>query len=465
MPGFKFNRAPISVPKVSTKYRSIQTKIPVPDSIRILEDLDKYESRSMHGQMPVIWSRAEGCTVSDLWGNRWIDFTSTIFLANAGHSHPHIIEALQGMLGQKLLHTYSFPSAIRSRFLKRLIAITPASLEKAYLVSAGTEATECALKLMRMYGQTRHPKRSGVISFKESMYGRTMAAEMLQGNPDSTAWIGYMDPNIYHMTFPTPWTVTQPEICDWSQKFRTDIGELAESNVITENICGFILESYLGWGALFFPKVYMQELVSFARQHDILVTFDEIQGGFGRTGKLFAYEHYDVEPDLVCVGKGISSSLPLAGVIGRREILDLPEAGSMSSTHSANPLSCAAGLANLEVIEKENLVAESARKGELLHKKLNALQLRFPHRIRYVFGKGLLAAIITQDPMTGKPDALFASCVCERAEQKGLLLVHTGRESIKIGPPLTVPEEALLEGLEVLEEALGEVDEETKGRQ
>jgi 4-aminobutyrate aminotransferase-like enzyme len=190
------------------------------------------------------------------------------------------------------------------------------------------------------------------------------------------------------------------------------------------------------------------------------LAFDDIQGGFGRTGKLFAYQHYAVKPDLLCLGKAMSGSIPLSAVVGRRSIMDLPDIGSMSSTHSANPISCAAGLAMLEELEDRELVREAARKGKLLHKYLDGMKSRHTDRISYIFGNGLLAGIIFKDPGSGKPDGLFPSKVCERAMQKGLLLVHTGRESIKIGPPLVISDGALLEGLKVLEESIDEIAEE-----
>ena len=156
----------------------------------------------------------------------------------------------------------------------------------------------------------------------------------------------------------------------------------------------------------------------------------------------------------------MSGGLPLSAVMGRGEIMDLPETGSMSSTHSANPLSCRAALANIEEMESKDLTAESARKGEILHRHLNKLKDKYPECISYVFGRGLLAALIITDPATRKPDGLFASRICEKAMQKGLLLVHTGRESIKIGPPLTISDDAVEEGVEVLEESIMEIKEE-----
>lgn len=172
---------------------------------------------------------------------------------------------------------------------------------------------------------------------------------------------------------------------------------------------------------------------------------------------MFVHEHYGVEPDMVCLGKALSASLPMSAVAGRREILDLPDVGSMSSTHSANPLCCAAALANLEEIQAKKLIRESARKGKILHEELRRLQQKFPDYISYVLGEGLLAALLVVDPVTKKPATALATRICELAMQKGLLLVHTGRESIKIGPPLTISDKALCEGLAVLEEAVAEV--------
>ena len=457
MAGYNFARVPQKVPFVETRYRRIKTEIPVSESIAIFEDLERYESRSMHGQLPVVWDKAEDFQVFDKYGNCWLDFTSTIFVANSGHSNAKVINALKKQLEQKLLHTYTFAHEIRAKFLKKLIEITPLFCEKAFLLSAGTEAAECAIKLMRMYGQDISSSKIGIISFKGSMHGRTMGAEMLKGDPNSSDWIGYEDPNTYHLPFPYPWIIEDSYNYDWAEHFKRDIQTLKEKGLDYDNICGFMIESYQGWGAILYPKEYIQALVNFARKHNILVVFDEIQGGFGRTGKLFVYQHYDVEPDLICLGKALSGGLPLSAVIGSQKIMDLPEFGSMSSTHSANPLCCAAALANIEEIESKNLIEESARKGKILHSYLNKLKDKYPNYISYILGEGLLAGIIVINPETHKPDGLLASQICEKAMQKGLLLVHTGRESIKIGPPLTISDEALVEGLQVLDECFCEV--------
>ena len=461
---YPFSQVPVDVPSVATKYRIIKTAIPAPETLKVLLDLEKYESQSMHGQLPVVWDKAEDFQVYDACGNCWIDFTSTIFVANTGHANLQITSALQRAIDHKLLHTYTFAHETRALFLKKLIKITPDQYEKAFLLSAGTEATECAVKLMRMHGQTISPTKLGIVSFQGAMHGRTMGAEMLKGDPHQSAWIGYRDPNMDHLPFPCPWTVKDffDKKYDWAKRFHEDMNSLKAKGLSFDNIAGFIIESYLGWGAIFYPVEYIKALADFAKEHDCLITFDEIQGGFGRSGKLFAYQHYDIEPDLLCLGKALSGSLPLSAVIGSQKIMDLPEFGFMSSTHSANPLCCAAGLANLEAIESGNLVEESARKGEILHHWLNILKKKYSDRISYIFGQGLLAGIIFKHPQTGRPDDTFPSRVCEKAMQKGLLLVYTGRESIKIGPPLTIPEEALREGLDVFDEAIAETIRDTK---
>ena len=244
MSGWKFEMEPVDVPQVETKYRKIITKLPVPESLGVFDDLNKYEARAMHGQLPVVWDRAEGFQVFDAYGNCWIDFTSTIFVANAGHANPAIVAALDKVVNQKLLHTYTFAHEKRRRFLQKLIEITPPQFEKAFLLSAGTEATECAIKLMRLNGQLKDAKKIGIVSFKGAMHGRTMAAEMLKGNTDSSSWVGYHDPNIYHLPFPYPYPQKKPGF-DWAEQFHHDIKVLAQQGLDFNSLAGFIVESSL----------------------------------------------------------------------------------------------------------------------------------------------------------------------------------------------------------------------------
>ena len=214
-----------------------------------------------------------------------------------------------------------------------------------------------------------------------------------------------------------------------------------------------IFETFQGWGAIFYPPEFVQEAVRFAHDNGMLVIFDEMQAGFGRTGTLFGYMHYNVEPDLLCCGKGASSSVPLSFVIGKKEVMDLPEIGSMSSTHSANPIACAAGLSNLKALLEDGILDNVKHLELIFMNKLHKIKDKYPRHIKYVQGKGLVAALIFQDP-DNNPLADICNQVCEEALRRGLLLVHTGRESIKMGPPLTIPKEALSEGLEVLSDCI-----------
>ncbi len=452
MAGAVFSHIPIKVPKVSTKYRKIQTEVPVPESLPLLKKMYSLESRSMHGQLPIIWDKAENFQVFDPYGNIWIDFTSTIFVANAGHSNRRIIEALKSQLSKPLLHSYTYANKERIDYLDYLINNTPSYFEKAFLLSAGTEATETALKLMRLNGQKNNKNKCGIICLDGSYHGRTMGAQIMTGNNPAKDWIGHQDPNIYHLPYPYPWVegIKNPE-----NFFENSIESLLKEKSIDpqKDLCGFMLETFQGWGAVFFPENYIKRIKEFAKKNNMLIAFDEMQAGFGRTGKLFGYMHYDIEPDLLCIGKGASSSLPLAAVLGSSKVMDLPDIGSMSSTHSANPLACIAGHQNLISLLEDGLIKNSEKLGNIFHEKLELIRKKHTSHLRYIFGKGLLAALIFIDDK-GNPMSIVCDKICEMAMQRGLLLVHTGRESIKLAPPLSISEEGLVEGLDVLEKCI-----------
>ena len=442
-----FHLTPQDVAHIQTRHRSIQSPIPHPESLDILAGLAETEARSMHGQLPVVWDRAEGFQVHDPWGNTWIDFTSTIFVANAGHGNPRIIEAIRGALDKPLLHTYTFASRERTEYLKYLIAQTPPQFERAFLLSAGTEAVECALKLMRMNGQAAGKRRGGVIAFEGNWHGRTLGAQFLAGNEAQKAWIGYRDPDIHHLPFPYSWR--KDATSNSAAFFRTSLAALLEEKELDPalDLCGVMLETFQGWAAAFYPPAFVQAVEAFCREHGLLLAFDEMQAGFGRTGQLFGYEHYGVEPDLLCVGKGASSSLPMSAVLGPSRIMNLPARGSMSSTHSANPLCCAAAHANLAAILEDGMVENARTLGQVLHSRLRAMAKPFGGLVE---GRGLVAALIFPE----EGGTAVCDRVCERAMQQGLLLVHTGRESIKIAPPLCITRAGLEEGLQVLADCL-----------
>ena len=449
-----FNLSPLDVPPVTTKHRRICTQIPAPGTMELMRRIGNVESASAMTQLPVVWDRASGYQLFDPWGNIWIDFSSTIFVANCGHAHPHMVEKLQQCAG-KLLHAYTYPTQVRADFLEKLVAFVPEPLQKVSLFSTGSEASERAIKLARLYGLQFEPKKRVVVGWDGNYHGKTMGATMAGGYHEQKHWIGYLDPNMHQLPFPYPWVMERGNQSG-SEMLNTHLSSLEEKGVEANQIAAFIVESYQGWGGIFYPEDYIQALREWTRKHEILLIFDEIQSGFGRTGKLFAYEHYDVEADLVICGKGISGSLPLSAVLGRAELIDLDPA--YTSTHGGNPMCCAAGLANLEIFEAENLVAESARKGELVRNVLGNWQARFPKRVGRLCGSGLLWGVFIMDATKpGELDPVFCDRILERALQKGLFNIRTGRATIKLGPPLNIPDEALLEGLEVIAQSIEEL--------
>lgn len=454
MSNYKFSRIPISVPKVKTTNRVINTEIPAPGTDEKIKQLEKYESRSMQGQIPIIWDKAHDFNIYDKVGNKWIDFTSTIFVSNVGHSNQNVCNAVKKVLEKPLIHSYAYVNEERVQYHKKIVEFAGSPFEKAFLLSAGTEATEAGLKLMRMNGKKIGKKRLGIICLEGNWHGRTLGAQMMSGNQSQKEWIGYHDPNIHHIAFPYPWTLKDKSGLEF---LEISLKKLKETGVDLKNdICGFMLETFQGWGAVFYPKDFVQGIENICKKNNILLAFDEMQSGFCRTGKNFGYEHYDVKADLLCCGKGIASGFPLSAVIGTQETMDLPEVGDMSSTHSANPFVCAAGLATLEEIRRLDLTKETERKGEILFNKLNMLKEKYSDRISFVLGNGLIAAILFKLPGETQPDTTFPSLVAEKAMQKGLLVVHTGRESIKLGPPLTIPDNAIIEAIDVLEQSIQE---------
>ncbi len=450
-----FFRDPQPVTHLKTEHRCIRTDIPAPGSRELLERLDLVESRSMHGQLPLVWDRAEDFSIFDSAGNRFIDFTSTIFVANVGHSNPRVVAAVRDALDRPLQSCYAYGCELRAHYLEQLLAFAGDPFDKAFLLSSGTEATEAALKLMRMHAQRHGKRRRGIICIEGNWHGRTLGAQMLSSNQTQSDWIGYRDPDIHHIPFPYPWVLNGRSGETFLEESLRDLQ--SEGIDLELDVGGFMLETFQGWGAIFYPDDYVQAIESLCRRYEILLTFDEMQSGFGRTGRAFGYQHYGVTPVLLCCGKGMGGGLPLSGVLGRAEVMDLPDVGNMSSTHSANPLVCAAGLAVLDEIEERDLINEAAKKGIVLFEALGDLADRFSTRIDRFFGRGLIAALLFKNPATGQPDNSFASRVAERSMQKGVLVVHTGRESIKLGPPLTITDEALLEGVEVIADSIEEV--------
>ena len=448
----EYNLVPKRVPRVETAYRRIATDFPVPESIPILQKLSAYEPLAMRGQPPVVWNRAEGFQVFDAWGNRWIDWSSGVLITNAGHGRREIADAIAAQAASGLLTNYCFPSEIRGRLAERLSSLLPEPLKKVFLLTTGSETVECAIKLCRAYGmKTGGRKKHVIVSYDKAFHGRTLGAQQAGGIPALKEWIVNMDPGFVQVPFPDGFRTPDSSFALFEHSLR-------EAGVEPQNVAGVMLETYQGGSAAFAPVEYMKALRQWCTGHKALLVCDEVQAGFGRTGTMWGFEQYGIVPDLATFGKGISSSLPISAVAGRADVMDLFPPGSMTSTHTGNPVCCAAALASIDLVVKENLAENARRMGEILHARLRDMKKRYP-QIGSVDGKGLVAGVACVIPGKKDPDGDLAWEVVERSIAKGLLMfapVGLGGGTVKIAPPLVITEPALMESLQVFEEAFKE---------
>lgn len=461
---YKFRREPKEVEIIHTKNRDIVTKIPVPESMEIIERSIKYEPWSMNNQLYAVWDKAVDYNVYDCWGNRWIDMSSGIFVTNSGHGNPEMVEALEKMIHKPMLNSYYYFLEERSLLTEQLVKMAPEGMDKAFLLTTGAETTECALKLCRMHGLKQRSDKLGMISFMGAFHGKTLGAQTMAGKPGSWKWIGELDPYIYHLECPTNAFANMSQIYDeeWGRKiFARDIKQLEDSGVDLDTIAGAIFEPYQGWAALFYPIGYIKALREFLTEKNALLVSDEVQAGFGRTGKLFGYEYYGVDVDIICCGKAVSGALPLSAVLSRAEIIDVD--GSLNSTHGGSPLPCASALANLKYIEKNNLVSEAKRKEKILRDKFTEMKELFPDRICSIHGMGLAFAAVVVKPGTNELDVELVDRIIERAFEKGVMSIRTMTGTVKVGPPLTITDDAIVEAMDVLITSMKEIIEECDG--
>ena len=426
--------------------------MPAPESIPLLERLHAAEPAAMQGQPPVVWDRAEGFLVSDAWGNRWIDWSSGVLITNAGHAHPRVVAAIEEQARKRLLTTYCFPNEERLLLVERLRDLLPDPLKKIFLLTTGSETVECAIKLCRTHGvRAGGRSKSIVVSFHHAFHGRTLGSQQAGGIPALKDWIVNLDPGFAQAPFPDGYRCRDVS-------FEVFERSLAEQGVRPADVAGVMLETYQGGDASFAPREYIERLRRWCDEHRALLVFDEVQAGFGRTGTMWGFEHYGVVPDLACFGKGLSSSLPIAAVAGRPDVMDLHPPGSMTSTHSGNPVCCRAALANIEAILEEDLVGNARRVGGQLHERLRERAERTPE-IAAVMGRGLVAGVVMADPESGEPDGGLAFDVVRRSFERGLLMfspVGFGGGTVKIAPPLNLSAEALEDSLVAFNEALDE---------
>lgn len=445
-----FSLIPSPVTPVSTAHRVIAGSLPVPESLPLLASIVSHQPRSVRCQPPLVWHRAEGIHVFDPYGNQWLDFTSGVLVANIGHNHPKVAAAASAEIARGNLFSYCFPSEASARLAARVAALLPPPLDKVFLLTTGSETTECAIKHCRARARTINPDKKVIVTFANGFHGRTLGAQLAGGSPGAKTWIGNLDPDFVQVPFPDGYRCERVDFALFTET-------LAALGIDAARVAGVMMESYQGGGAAFAPVAYVKALREFCDRNDALLVFDEVQSGFGRTGRMFAFEHYGVVPDLVCLGKAISGSLPLAALAGRAEILDLSNPGEMTSTHGGNPVACAAALANLDVLVDEALVAHAAEMGQVFADGLAEIAREFQPWVGGCRGRGMVHAIdLVTSPGGREPNHALAMSIVETCFRSGLLIfapVGFGGGSLKLCPPLVMDADAIREGLGVLRAA------------
>ena len=399
---------------------------------------------------PALIARAQGTRVWDEAGREYLDFVGGIGVLNVGHNHPRVVAAVREQLGQLTHMCFQVaPYAGYLQLARRLgELVDTGGPNKTLLVSTGAEATENAVKIARA-----HTGRPAVIAFQGGFHGRTLLGMSLTASSSGYRQnFGPFAPEIYHAPYPDAY-----HGWPWERAFEA-LEQLLDTQLSPERVAAVIIEPQLGEGGFVpAPAAYLRELRDLTEQHGILLIADEIQCGFGRTGKMFAYQHASVRPDLVAVAKSLAAGLPLAGVIGRADIMDASAPGGLGGTYAGNPLACAAALAVLDIFEEEKLLERAERQGELLRAGLLDLQKRFPATVGDVRGLGAMLAlefVKGGDPRS--PDPELTAAIVERARDLGLLLLKCGphKNVIRLLPPLNASEEELEEGLELLGQAV-----------
>lgn len=448
-----FSLVPVEVPLLETRYRRIVSPLPHPDSVPILEKIRSREPRASECQPPLLWDRAEDICVFDKFGNQWLDFTSGVLVTNAGHNAPEVQQAIIETAQQGLLHSFAFANEKRGELTDYLANLAPPGLDKVFLLSTGTEAIEFAIKCCRAHGvKVGGERKVALIGFDRAFHGRTLGAQQIGGIAGQKDWIVTRDPMMFTAPFPDGFWQMDTAFETFTQTTR-------EQGLKPEDIAGVVMESFQGVGPDFAPVEYVRQLRDWCDRHQVLLVFDEIQAGCGRSGKFWAFEHYGVKPDLITAGKGVSSSLPLSAVIGSAEILDLFDTGSLVSTHSGSPICAAAALANLKKIVESKLTENAATLEPVIAKTLNALKESYPDHIGRVSYRGLVAGIQFITAGNKEPNHDLPRRIIELCFQRGLLFfapVGAWGQTVKLCPPLTITEDALQEGLTVLSQAVDE---------
>jgi 4-aminobutyrate aminotransferase/(S)-3-amino-2-methylpropionate transaminase len=439
----------------------LKTAIPGTKSIALAERRATAVPRGLSHGTPIYVAKAEGAWLEDVDGNRYIDFAGGIGCINVGHRQELVVAAVREQL-ERHLHTcvQVTPYEAYVRLAERLNELTPGTFPKKTLfLNTGAEAVENAVKIARA-----HTGRPGIIAFEDAFHGRSMMALALTSKTHPyKAGFAPLPGDVYRIPYAYCYR------CSYSLKFPScdlhcarHLEDAFKRLVASEDVSAVIAEPVLGEGGFVTPpQDFFRVLVEICHRHGVLFIADEVQTGFGRTGALFASEHYGIEPDLLVTAKSLGGGLPLAAVTGRAEIMDAPGPGGLGGTFAGNPLSCAAALAVLDVLERENLSARAKEIGSHFQKRARDWQRQWPI-IGEVRGLGAMQAIeLVRSAETREPAAEETKQIVQYCYQHGLVTLSAGSYSnvIRVLVPLVVTDAQMDEGLDVLQSALQSVYE------
>lgn len=429
---------------------TIQTELPGPRARALLDRDQRFMSPSYTRIYPLVVNRGSGAVIEDVDGNLFLDFTAGIAVTATGHCHPEVVAAIQDQAG-KLIHMsgtdfYYQPQIDLAQRLAEAVPGPPTN--RVFFTNSGAEAMEAALKLARW-----HTGRSRIIAFMGAFHGRTYGAMSLSGSKlVHRRGFSPLVPDIHHVPYPRGCTgcMTRDADCDCVNQIEETV---LKRTAPPEEVAAIFVEPIQGEGGYHVPPPgFLPALRRLCDRYEILLVVDEVQTGMGRTGKMLAVEHWGVEPDIICLAKGIASGMPLGAIIAREEIMDWPP-GSHASTFGGNPVSCRAALATIDLLYQQYMTNASER-GEQLRKGLRELASRHPV-LAGVRGLGLMVAVdVVKEADRQIPDPVLRDKLIQSAYQQGLLLLGCGESAIRFCPPLCVTAGQVDTALALLETVL-----------
>lgn len=440
---------------------NIKTQIPGPKSLELLRLREKYVPRGIYNTAPIFVQEAKGALVTDVDGNQFIDMAGGFGVINVGHRPDDVIRTVKEQLDRYIhtcFHVVMYEPYVR--LAEKLAEITPGNYpKKCMFANSGAEAVENAVKIAR-----RYTKRPGIIALECAFHGRTLLTMTLtsktkpyKNNPGPFAPEVYKIPSAY--CYRCYFGLTYPA-CE--MQCVKNLERFFISECAADRVAALIAEPVQGEGGFIVPPPeYLPGLQKICRKYGVLFIADEVQSGFGRTGKMFACEHYHLEPDIIIMAKSLAAGFPLSAVVGRAEIMDAPDTGEIGGTYGGNPLACIAALQVIEIMQREQLLARAVRIGEVMQQRLKILQEKYP-MIGDVRGLGAMVAVeLVKDRQTKEPARELTKQLVAECFKRGLIVVSAGIYSnvLRFLTPLVITDDELNQAMAILEEAFQAVCE------